>query len=600
MPRTDEQLQQIETALRNRFFPLVPRVDKAGRENWPTAQHDTDRLTRSLAAFTVANLAGVDDTTATGAITDGDDDFGIDALYYDRARPRLLLVQSKFKRGGAAPSQDENLKTINGVRALMARRFSEFNGQFQSRLDEIEEALDTPGVVLHVVLVFLGQTLGRHVTNDLDGLKTEINAPGTRMGWEWHGLSGVHGWLLAEQVPSAVTIESLTLDHWALIPGPPRAVYGQLSAATLVELVQAHGTALFERNIRHYLGSVSVNSAIAETASRRPADLFYLNNGLTSVAGSITPAAGTADRCNFRLTDFSVVNGAQTAGALAAAAMAGPLSTEARVFLTIIEIGGLSGDICRRITKARNYQTAVRGVDFAALDPHQERLRQELAVSGVTYHYRPSAEARVRRDDAFGVEEAAIALACLSLPVLTSQEVQDRKNRGHPVRNAVDHVVMAKREIGRLWDQDGPAYGVLFSPTLSAALVCRAVRIHRFADQVLADTERAEASYYRRMFFRHGRFFTMAFLANRCSGVLRRPDLHLSDPDKVILSRSLNELAELIYAESVPLQGIKGYLAIFRNLTESQPLADRVMARLTERDRSAAQPPPPTQPLPES
>src|SRR5687767_3811078 len=108
-----EQVVQIEAALRARFFPYVPKVEIAGRENWTDEQHDLDRLSRALSGYALVGLCGVDDALAAGAITDGKDDGGIDSLYFDRSGNRLLLVQSKFKRNGASPSQAENLKTIN-------------------------------------------------------------------------------------------------------------------------------------------------------------------------------------------------------------------------------------------------------------------------------------------------------------------------------------------------------------------------------------------------------------------------------------------------------------------------------------------------------
>lgn len=140
---------------------------------------------------------------------------------------------------------------------------------------------------------------------------------------------------------------------------------------------------------------------------------------------------------------------------------------------TIIEIGNDADGIGKKITSARNYQNVVRGVDFAALDFNQERLRQELKVAGVTYFYRPSAEARARRDDAFTLEEAAVAMACIAFKVRTSAELMQQPK---PV-NAIDFVVVAKKEIGRLWDQGGALYGQLFPAGLSGVRVCRSVRI---------------------------------------------------------------------------------------------------------------------------
>jgi hypothetical protein len=580
VPTPEEKIAQVEAALRQRFFPLVPRLLTPERADWPEDRHDNDRLSRSLAAFTLVSVSEIDDVTATGAITDASNDGGIDALYFDRPRSRLVLVQAKFKRSGASPSQEEGLKTINGIKALRNRQFATFNEHFQKRLDEIEEAFDTPGVMLEVVLVFLGENLSPHVVTDMNALEAELNAVSPCMRWHADGLSKIHAWFLAEQSVQIVTAE-IVLEKWASIAVPRKAIYGLVCAAALARLVEVHGKALFERNIRHYLGSIGVNAAIEETVRRRPGDFFYLNNGLTAVADSITQAVGNADRCNFRLENASIVNGAQTAGAIATAAAAGAISPDAKLMMTIIEIGANQDDIGLRITRARNHQNVIRGVDFAALDPNQERLRQELAAVSITYHYRPSAEARIRHENAFTLEEAAIALACLTFPVLSSLEAQQQRRRAE---NAVGFVVSAKKEVSRLWDQDGGAYAQLFTPGLSGIHMCRLVRIYRFIDSILGATERSDNQYQRRMFFRHGRYFVMAFVAHRLRGVVDRAALELSDADKTLLSQRTNEISELIYAVSTPSQGLRGYLAIFRNLTDSQPLADGVLRRLAEQD----------------
>lgn len=585
MSTPQERIVALEAAFRQRFFPHVPKIESKDRASWTEEQHDIDRLSRCLAAYVLVGSCGVTDAIAAGAITDGSNDGGIDALYFDRAGNRLLFIQAKFKRNGTAPSQEENLKTINGIKALQSRRFNEFNQAFQDRLDEIEEALDTPGVNIEVVLAFLGDNLGPHVTNDLNALQAEINILTAQMSWRIAGLTQIHGWLLAEQTPRAVNVQ-VVLENWAAVTEPRKAVYGLIQAAALAELVAAHGNALFERNIRHYLGSVGVNTAIERTVRRRPTDFFYLNNGLTAVADEITKAPGPQTRCTFGLKNVSIVNGAQTAGAIATASISGEISPNAKVLLTIIEVGAGADDIALLITKARNHQNAVRGIDFAALDPNQERLRLELAVAGVTYYYRPSAEALARKDDTLTVEEAAIALACFSFPVLRSVDIDQATRRG--IENAITFVVTAKKEVGRLWDQDSAPYGKLFTGTLSGVRMCRVVRIYRLIDQILAGSEQSENTYYRRMFFRHARYFIIAFVAHRGQAVINRAELVISEGDKTVISRLTNELSELIYAESLPLQGIKGYRAIFSNLTDSQPLADGVLVRLAQQDAAAA------------
>ncbi len=585
MPTRDEQVAQIEAVLRQRYFPLVPQ----GPGNRTPADHDKNRLTRSLAAYALARLCGLDDAAAAECITDDGDDGGIDAAHFDRANNQLFLVQSKFKKDGTAPSQADAQKTINGVKRLRAKQFEHFNDHFQDRIDEIEEALDTPGVGITIIMVYLGDAVGPHATADLTTYAREANTVAEVVRWKDFGLSVVHDWIVEEHAPGNVTIP-VTMEMWKCVPAPRKALYGQISAASLAALAGQHGTKLFQRNIRHYLGSFGVNAAIADTVRSSPGDLFYLNNGITIVTERITPGAGDETSCSFNFVNASIVNGAQTAGAMLTASQIGAISPDARLLVTVIEIGQDADEFGVRVTKARNHQNIVRGIDFAALDPTQERLRRELAAAGYRYFYRPSEEARIPNANSVTVEEAALALACLSYAPMLRADVDVRRARGQAVQNAVDLVVAAKKEVSRLWDQSGPLYPQLFSPELTGVRVCRLVRVFRMLNAILDGSEGAETEYARRMFFRHGRFFIMAFVGQRCAVVVNRPGHDLTEEDRTTLSRATNELAEAIYSESMDRQWEKGYLAIFRNLGDAQPLADKVIRRL-------AAPPAPATPV---
>lgn len=579
MLRPEEKTAQIEAALRIRFFPFVLKVETPNRTDWTEERHDTDRLSRALAAFALVLQGGVDDVTAAQMVSDGENDGGIDAFLFDRNRNHLIFVQSKFKKHGVSPSQDENNKTLNGIKALQNRRFAQFNAAFQTRRDEIEEAFNTPGVKIVLVHVFLGDTFSPHVAQDLVAACEEANILSQVMEWKAVTLSTLHDGLMEEQEMGRVTAE-IVLENWSLIATPQKAVYGQIGAAALSALVEKEGKRLFERNIRYYLGSLGVNAAIEETVRRRPREFFYLNNGITAVASKIVNAPGTPQKCKFSAVDFSIVNGAQTAGAIANASVTGTISPDAKILITLIEIGDAKGDFGRKITEARNRQNAVRGIHFAALDPTQERLRKELKIIGIDYFYRPSAEARIARTDAFTVENAAVALACCSFRVLSSNDIHQLKSQGKPVQNAVEFVVAAKREISRLWEQESSLYQQLFRENLSGLRLYRIVQMYRFVDAILAESDRTEQQYSRRTFFRHGRCFITAFVAHCVPKILEAPAVLLSEPEKGQISQLVNELAERIYAASDSSERDKGYLGTFQNLTHTQPLADKVLARL--------------------
>lgn len=583
MPQREEREARISAALKQRFFKHIPRVERAGRENWNDEQHDKDRLSRSLAAYTIVGVSNITDDMAASTVVDAPDDFGIDAIHFDRPNSKLVVVQSKFKIGGSAPNQGDTLKTINGLKKLINKDLSGFNAEFQSKFDEIEEALDTPGVKIHLIMSCLGEQLGTHATNDLNTLKTELNNLNDRMDWEFCTLSKLCQFLDEEQAIASATV-TLSLLNSSIVTSPRKAVYGQIKASDLSVLVQEHGTKIFQKNIRHYLGSVAVNTSIKETVQNRPADFFYLNNGITALASSIVQSGTGA---TFRLEGFSIVNGAQTAGSIA---ISGNVSEDALVMITIIEIGQNTDDIGIKITKARNYQNVVRGIDFAGLDPQQERLRKELASIGIKYHYRPSAEAKGIKADSIKVEEAAQALACMFFPLYASSDLAKHKAQRQKKENGVDYVSAAKKEIGRIWEAEGTFYSKLFTDDLSGIKLCRFVNIFRFLDQVLAASEAAECGKYeRRMFFRHGRYFIMATIAHHCPELMRKAEPVLSADDRTMLSRMVNELSELVFAESKPFNSYRGYLSIFRNVGTCQELADAVVARLPAKNTLPSQ-----------
>lgn len=547
---------QIEAVLRERYFPLIPQL----QVNWSAGQHDKNRLSRSLAAFAIAQSADVSPAQAANAVIDGENDNGIDAIHFDRSTSRLWLVQAK---AGGAPDLGECKKLIGGVEDLLDGRFDKFNAAFVRLRSDVEEALATDGLCVIAGLVHPGEALGPHGVDDLNQLKAKLNQYVNRFDWQDLSLPVVHGWLTAEHAVLPVSVR-LTLEHWSGVQTPRRAFYGVARAADLAALYGTHGKALLEKNIRHYLGGQAVNASIASTVVDRPAEFFYLNNGITAVCTSARPLPGArSDLATFAIDAFSIVNGAQTVGSIAVAAH-GRIPDDARVFITVIEVPTQADPIGPEITRARNTQTAVRGVHFAALDRQQERLRQELAVSGVRYEYRSSEDASGAGNEVITLPRAASALACL--------------------HGDTRLVVAAKQAVGTLYDGGGQLYAQLFRQQLSGVTLARSVRLYDYAMEVLFGSELAEPNYSRRkMFYRHGRFFVLHILARRNRALIERAELELTNAEKLDVSRAITELAEIIFevAEARFRDG-RGYLSIFRSLTDCIPFADEVMRRLAQ------------------
>jgi len=559
----NSQKSQVIEALKQDYFQMTAPLQR----NWPPEQHEKNRLSRSLAAFAIANLADITPAQAANSIINGENDNGIDAIYFDRMKNLLFLVQAK---AGNAPNMGDNKKFCDGIRDLVHQRFQKFNDGFARLQQDVEDALNTNGVKIVGCNIYLDESLSSHVITDLKQLETELNQFDRRFEWQDLNIGITHGWLTAKQAIAPVDVV-LTLENWHCLDRPRRAFYGLVKASELASLYQQHNKSLFEKNIRYYLGTEDVNLAIAETVKEQPSELFYLNNGLTITCSAISlPSGHKQESTQFTLTGFSVVNGAQTVGAIASVYNAnGSISADAKLLVTIIEVGTESDNIGEKITGARNTQNAVRDVYFAALDPNQERLRQECMVSNIVYEYRPSAE---RNQDAITIEQAAVALACFS--------------------GNTEIVVAAKREISQLYKR---YYGILFNDAISGVTLCRYVRIFQYLDEIFSASEQA-ATGQQKKFYKHGRFFILDILARRNKPLLNKHEVYLSENDKIELSRIGLEIAEIVYtvAESNFASDNKGYLGIFRNITDVKPLTSEVMQELDRRDAQAENPNIPT------
>ncbi|MFM7408319.1 MAG: hypothetical protein ACKO3K_17095 [Cuspidothrix sp.] len=54
-PNSKAQKTQIIEVLKQDYFPIIPQINR----NWTAKQHEENRLSRSLAAFAITNLANI-------------------------------------------------------------------------------------------------------------------------------------------------------------------------------------------------------------------------------------------------------------------------------------------------------------------------------------------------------------------------------------------------------------------------------------------------------------------------------------------------------------------------------------------------------------
>jgi hypothetical protein len=437
---------QIEGALTKYFSSLVDMSDYKTHKD-PGEVHNAF-LTRALAAFSLVHVLDISPEIAGAAVTDGIGDKGIDAVHFDSNERMLYLVQSKWHADGTSTiDQAEVLKFISGVRSILDAEFDKFNDKVKSKKSEIVKALYDGAAKFTLLIIYTGQTnLAKEPQEELDNFLRAQNDTSEIVFAKVFKQGDIHK-ALATGISGAPIDLDIQLRDWGQMREPFFSIYGQVAATDVANWYNTYAPRIFSPNLRMFLGKTTPNSDIIETLTDRPDQFWYFNNGITAICSKIEkkPIGGDSrDSGIFECQGVYIVNGAQTAGSIYEAWKADAACVErARVPIRFISLEKCPQDFGTEVTRFNNTQNAIEKRDFVALDPEQERIRQELAIDGVTYMYKSSSEAPTQASS-FDLTEATIALACSSEDVAYS--------------------VQAKREIGKLWEDISKApYKALFN-----------------------------------------------------------------------------------------------------------------------------------------
>jgi AIPR protein len=464
---SDIHLVRIRTALHKLFDGHIDLSDYGGK---PQADRDTAFLSRSLAAYVLTLLTPLDAAAVEPYVTDGFDDNGLDALYFDSEAKILYLVQSKWRHSGKGTfSRSDCSKLLNGIKDLVNLRLERFNDRVRTHHATLKQALEDSDVRIQFALAHPGtDSLSIHVESDIEQFLEEMNDPVELFTCEAYNQGRLYSSVQDYAQRRAIDL-TIPLQDWGHAREPFQSYYGNVEASAVAEWWTAHGRALFARNLRTYRGSTDVNGALSDTLKANPQNFWYFNNGITILCSSVTKAPkGASSRATALLdcSNVSIVNGAQTVGVIGS--LAGLLSTNlqhARVALRIISLQGCPDGFDKQVARATNTQNRIEYRDFAALDPNQQRLANELYLDGIFYTYKTGDTAPPNALSCT-IVDATVALACAS--------------------SDLSLAVQAKREVGRLWqDIEKEPYTRLFNDRTTAIELWRAVQIMRAVEAAL-------------------------------------------------------------------------------------------------------------------
>lgn len=559
-----DNLVALKAVLEERYVSFLPDlITKAG-----TSEEDKKikQIARAFNAFVVQKYFDTSAQDAAASVIDNFEDNGIDAIYYDVKSKRLALVQSKLHKSKDF-GQVEAGEFKAGVELIIKIQFDTFNQNFQDRAREIERNLDECESIIMLVAC-TGSQISEHARVRLNNFAATENNDDNRLSNEVVYLEAeqLAGYLLEEQSVPSITAD-LRIDKSQETTNSRRMVHGVISLDSLVVLHTAYNKALYDKNIRYFLGSKksNVNSAIKSTLEKQPENFLYLNNGITALCDSLNVKNLNSKTVTHTAKGLSVVNGAQTIASAAEYLEQHPDAdiSKAKVMFSLIHAPS-AGNFHKEVTIARNFQNPVHSSNFLSLDPRQENIRKSLKLHGYNYHYRPEALGSSKDPKNLTIDDVIIALACL-LP--------DPR-----------HAVWLKSDQLRYRDQNNENYQAIFSGDLSAFRIINAYECYKVIRSVVTGYERG-ADSAETLIYRHGAFVFCYLLMKRLKNRIEAREIVGKAEIRALVSEPLDTLRQWIVDDfNGGNTGGHGPLGLFRNVTHCTPLVNKWLQQQAELD----------------
>jgi hypothetical protein len=534
-------VKALETGFVPHLPPLLP-TNKSAEEQ------EKKNLSRAFSAFALSCLCEIEPCDAGASVIDDFNDFGIDAVYYHASSETLFLVQGKLQQS-AQFAQDEALAFCQGVEKLLNLDLDNFNKHVDRRRAEIESAVESCSQI-KLVIVHAGSGISQSAKVALTDFLSGTIEEEERLNANYEDFDAAKALDSLRNMKAAKKIDDKIILHKCRHVEVPRLTYfGLVSLEDLANLHLQHGVALYERNIRTFLGRrTPINAAIRETLATEPEDFMFLNNGVTILADMINPKGPKSPTRTLNLRGLSVINGAQTIATAAEFKKENAQAdfSKAVVLLTIIKANA-TGDFAKHVTRARNHQNPVESWNFEALDNEQDRLRRELAFFNVNYSYKAAAYEGPPDANRIHIAEAAQALGMFH-----------RDPR---------FIIWLKREPSSLLETHKHQYKELFGTGVSALTVLNAVKVNRYIQKRMNE-EANRSRGFDRLVYLHGGFAAAWTLAKQTRDAVNGAVELKQETLEAQLGRPFDQLREILRqeAERYHISRAIGPLAMFRNL----------------------------------
>ncbi|MEA2084649.1 MAG: AIPR family protein [Thermodesulfobacteriota bacterium] len=448
-----------------RVRKLAEDLDTEFEERLNIKNDENKKRSTAFVFLSVKTVLDLPDEESLDCLTEGGNDFGIDALHVGDVEDGefvVTLFQGKYKqklKGDANFPQTGVEKVIQAIKYLFdPDSVFTTNPQPTRRIEEIRSLVRDGHIPLvRVVLCNNGLKWADTAQQLIDG----AGLLGDQVGWEHVN----HNDLVRLMQAAKQVDDTLRLAGKAIIEDLDycRVLIGKIPVGEIEVLFNRHGDLLLERNVRRFLGLQGnrVNQGIDHTlrTETERENFYFYNNGITLLCRKFTYNALQGKNYQVRTEGLQIINGGQTCKTiqttLAALAGADANMEKAFVLVRLYQLPSDSADLVRSITYATNSQNPVDLRDLRSNDPRQKSLETAIGDLGFIYH-RHRSEASLKSVD---VSSATAAVAVLSV----------WRERPHQAK------FYGREHFGKLYD-------IIFKDDLNAAQVIIATLLFRFTE----------------------------------------------------------------------------------------------------------------------
>ena len=335
------------------------------------------------------------DSVAADALTDGGNDKKCDLIYVDRDLGIAVVAQAYNRQNPKATDVAKENKACDLNTAsswVFMDDLSAIPTEIRNAVIDLQNAINEQEI--SAVFFWYVHNMDEHnsdaISADMLALQYQVQAsvdskyPDKELKIEALevGLNTIQKWFDNSKKRISIT-DNFTLKcpfGFAINKENWRAFVTAVSGAWLRDLYKAKGTDLFSGNPRNFLGKGSrknrINYGIIQSVENEPENFWAYNNGVTALVNDFE-----YNRRKLTIKGITIINGAQTTGAISAAK-----ETDKEFLIPCRFIVCSDNTIIESIINNNNKQNEILPSDLRSNDKQQERLRQEFLSYPALYY----------------------------------------------------------------------------------------------------------------------------------------------------------------------------------------------------------------------